>query len=115
MVLNKRTVRDMRVKDFFSGEDSVLIDSSISVVCRETSMKLFWAKAGKASKTISASPEIVLEYFVDSIRSYYKEHPEAHYYVTMNDEINMANANAVYDALVELGADVMIKEEFWSR
>ena len=69
----------------------------------------------KASQTFSASHEIVLEYFVDSIRSYYREHPEAHYYVTMNSEINMANANAVYDMLVELGADVMIKEEFWFR
>ena len=111
----ERGIKDIRIKDFFSGEDSVLIDSSISVVCRETSMKLFWAKVGEASQTFSASSEIVLEYFVDSIRSYYREHPEAHYYVTMNSEINMANANAVYDALVELGADVMIKEEFWSR
>ena len=115
MVVNKRTVKDMRITDFFSGEDSVLIDLSISVVCQETSMKLFWAKAGKASKTFSASPDVVLEYFVDSIRSYYREHPEAHYYVTMNNEVNMTNANAVYDALIELGADVMIKEEFWFR
>ncbi len=111
----EREIKDMRVTDFFSGEDSVLIDLSISVVCRENSMKLFWAKAGRTSQTFSASSEIVLEYFVDSIRSYYREHPEAHYYVTMNSEINMANANAVYDTLVELGADVMIKEEFWSR
>lgn len=43
------------------------------------------------------------------------KHSEAHYYVTMNSEINMVNANAVYDTLVELGADVMIKEEFWFR
>ena len=111
----ERGIKDIRVKDFFSGEDSVLIDSSISVVCRETSMKLFWAKAGRASQTFSASPDAVLEYFVDSIRTYYEKHPEAHYYVTMNSEINMANANAVYDTLVALGADVMIKEEFWSR
>ena len=115
MVLNKREIKDIRITDFFSGEDSVLIDLSISVVCQETSMKFFWAKPGKVSKTFSASPDAVLEYFVDSIRSYYREHPEAHYYVTMNSEINMANANAVYDALVELGADVMIKEEFWYR
>ena len=111
----ERGIKDIRVKDFFSGEDSVLIDSSVSVVCRGTLMKLYWAKAGKAGQIFSANSETVLEYFVDSIRSYYKEHPEAHYYVTMNSEINIANANAVYDALVELGADVMIKEEFWSR
>ena len=43
------------------------------------------------------------------------KHSEAHYYVTMNSEINMVNANAVYDTLAELGADVMIKEEFWFR
>lgn len=111
----ERGIKDIRVKDFFSGEDSVLIDSSVSVVCQGTFMKFYWAKAGKASQIFSASPETVLEYFVDSIRSYYKEYPEAHYYVTMNSEINMANANAVYDILIELGADVMIKEEFWFR
>jgi len=111
----EREIKDMRIRDFFSGEDSVLIDLSISVVCRETSMRLFWAKPGKPGQTFSASPDTMLEFFVDSIRSYYREHPEAHYYVTMNSEINMANANAVYDTLVELGADVMIKEEFWSR
>ena len=75
----------------------------------------FWAKPGKPGQTFSASPDTMPEFFVDSIRSYYREHPKAHYYVTMNSEINMANANAVYDTLIELGADVMIKEEFWFR
>lgn len=111
----KREVEDIEVKDFFSGKDSALIDLSISVVCRETSMELFWAKPGKAGQTFAASPDTMLEFFVDSIRSYYRKHPEAHYYVTMNSEINVANANAIYDTLVELGADVMIKEEFWFR
>ena len=111
----KREVEDIEVKDFFSGEDSVLIDLSVSVVCRETSMELFWAKPGKAGQTFAASPDMVLEFFVDSIKSYYEKHPEAHYYVTMNSDMNMTTANAVYDTLVELGADVMIKEEFWSR
>lgn len=111
----KREVEDIEVKDFFSGKDSALIDLSVSVVCRETSMALFWAKSGKAGQAFAASPDTVLEFFVDSIKSYYEKHPDAHYYVTMNNEINMANANAVYDTLIELGADVMIKEEFWSR
>ena len=107
--------KDISIKDFFYGEDSALIDLSVSVVCRETSMELFWAKPGKAGQTFAASPDMVLEFFVDSIKSYYEKYPEAHYYVTMNSEIDMANANAVYDTLVELGADVMIKEEFWFR
>ena len=111
----KREVEDIEVKDFFSGKDSALIDLSVSVVCEGTSMRLFWAKAGKAGQTFAASPDAMLEFFVDNIRSYYKKHPEAHYYVTMNSQINIANANAVYDALIELGADVMIKEEFWLR
>jgi len=111
----EREVKDIRIKDFFSGEDPVLIDLSVSVVCQETGMKLFWAKPGKPDQTFSASSDTMLEFFTDSIRSYYKKHPEAHYYVTMNSEINMANANAVYDTLIELGADVMIKEEFWFR
>ena len=111
----KGEIKDMEVKDFFSGKDSALIDLSVSVVCRETSMELFWAKPGKADQTFAASSDMVLELFVDSIKSYYEKHPEAHYYVTMNSEINMANANAVYDTLIELGADVMIKEEFWFR
>ncbi len=111
----EREIKDMRVTDFFSGEESVLIDLSISVVCRETAMQLFWAKPGKLDKTFSAGPDTMLEFFVDSIRSYYREHPEAHYYVTMNSEINMTNANAIYDTLIELDADVMIKEEFWLR
>ena len=42
----KREVEDIEVKDFFSGKDSALIDLSISVVCRETSMELFCAKLG---------------------------------------------------------------------
>ena len=71
----EREIKDMRIRDFFSGEDSVLIDLSISVVCRETSMRLFWAKPGKPGQTFSASPDTMLEFFVDSIRSYYREHP----------------------------------------
>jgi hypothetical protein len=114
----KGEIKDMEVKDFFSGEDSALIDSSVSIVCCGCTMNFLWAKKGKANQVFSASSVnsgTVLEFFIDSIRSYYKKHPEAHYYVTMNSNINMATANAVYDTLVELGADVMIKEEFWIK
>lgn len=111
----KGEIKDMEVKDFFSGEDSALIDSSVAIICFGNTMDFFWAKKGKVGQHFSASSDTVLEFFIDSIRSYYKKHPEAHYYVTMNSDINMTTANAVYDTLVELGADVMIKEEFWTK
>lgn len=110
----EREIRDMRIKNFFSHEDPALIDLSVSVVCRENLMRLYWAKDRKADQIV-ASSNVTSDFFVGSIRRYYEEYPEAHYYVTMNSEINMENASAVYDALVELGADVMIKEEFWHR
>lgn len=111
----KREVEDIEVKDFFSGKDSALIDLSVSIVCLEKSMGLYWAKDEKTSRILAANSNTTLDFFVDNIKGYYKEHPEVHYYVTMNSEICLENANAVYDALVELGADVMIKEEFWHR
>lgn len=107
--------KDISIKDFFYGEDSTLIDLSVSVVCVDNWMKFYWAKAREVDQTFAANPNVTLDFFVKGVRSYYKKHPEAHYYVTMNSEVNMVNANAIYDALIELGADVMIKEEFWFR
>lgn len=48
----EREIKDIRIKDFFSGGDSMLIDLSISVVCLGKSVGFYWAKDGKKQSNL---------------------------------------------------------------